>query len=64
MITLALQRPDIRRELPVLPILLALILRATNDWHDHPQAWGGLVEGWGGQHELWAGRALHWGTDE
>jgi hypothetical protein len=43
MITLVDQRSDVRRELPLLPILLAVILRA-GDWGDPPQAWGGQVE--------------------
>jgi len=47
----------------LLPILLALILRDTNDWGDDPQAWGGQVEEWGGEDEPWGGEALRWGTD-
>jgi hypothetical protein len=59
MITLVDQRTDVRRELPLLPILLAVILRG-GDWGDVPQAWGGQVETFGTD----TGEALRWGTDE
>jgi hypothetical protein len=65
MITLVDQRQGVRRELPLLPILLALLLRA-GDWGDDPQAWGGAVHTWGtdtGEKEPWGGEVLPWGTD-
>jgi hypothetical protein len=58
MITLVDQRPDVRREIPLLPILLAVILR-EDDWGDDPEAWGGTHEGWGND----TGQLLAWGTD-
>ena len=67
MITLVDQRPDVRRELSLLPILLALILRDANDWGDDPQAWGGEQQAFGtdtGEPEPWGSHArLCWGTD-
>jgi hypothetical protein len=58
------QRTAVHGPVPLLPLLLALILRQDDDWGDPPQAWGGLVEAWGGQQEPWGGETQPWGTDE
>jgi hypothetical protein len=59
MLTLVDQQTHAPRLVPLLPILLAVILRDTNDWGDEG-LWGGLRETFGTD----TGAALRWGTDE